>query len=158
MLNGKNMEFNVLKPFDYFFYRNYIFFEKKKDMPFFSSVLMTSMLFASLTSSIWLNLQYVMIIDAEDIVVFKNFRREYTLSMVIVAFAYFIGTYFLYKKRKEKTLKDFKNSKYNRIIPYWVFPTIAFISFFLGLIPAICLRDILEEHNMEGIVFRWLFS
>ena len=29
------MKFNILKPFDYFFYRNYIYFEKKKDMPFF---------------------------------------------------------------------------------------------------------------------------
>ena len=119
---------------------------------------MTSMLFASLTSSIWLNLRYVMIIYSEDIVVFKNFRREYTLSMAIVAFTYYMITYFLYKKRKEKVLKEFKNSKYNRILPYWVFPTISFITFFLGLIPAIYLKDILEEHNMEGIVFRWLFS
>ena len=152
------MKFNILKPFDYFFYRNYIYFEKKKDMPFFSSILMTSMLFASLTSSIWLNLRYVMIIYSEDIVVFKNFRREYTLSMAIGAFTYYMITYFLYKKRKEKVLKEFKNSKYNRILPYWVFPTISFITFFLGLIPAIYLKDILEEHNMEGIVFRWLFS
>ena len=99
-----------------------------------------------------------MITVDQDIVVFRNFRREYTLSMVISAFTYFMLTYFLYKKRKEKVLKEFKNSKYNRIIPYWVFPTIAFFAFFIGLIPAIYLQDILEEHNMEGIVFRWLFS
>lgn len=152
------MNFNILKPFDYFFYRIYIYFEKKKDMPFFSSVVMTSMLFEALTSSIWFNLRYVMITVDQDIVVFRNFRREYTLSMVISAFTYFMLTYFLYKKRKEKVLKEFKNSKYNRIIPYWVFPTIAFFACFIGLIPVIYLQGILEEHNMEGIVFRWLFS
>lgn len=114
---------------------------------------MTSMLFASLTSSIWLNLRYVMIIYSEDIVVFKNFRREYTLSMAIVAFTYYMITYFLYKKRKEKVLKEFKNSKYNRILPYWVFPTIAFITFFLDL----SLQYILET-SLKNIIWRELYS
>lgn len=152
------MNFNILKPFDYFFYRNYIYYKKKKDLPFFSSVITTSLLFEALTSFIWYNIKYVTITKDQDIVVFENFRRQFTLSLVIVFFSYYIVTYFMYKKRKEKILKEFKGSKYNRIIPYWFFPTILIFTVFLGLIPTVYIQAFLEENNMEGIVFRWLFS
>ena len=149
------MKLNVLKPFDYLFYRHYIFFQEKKDMPFFSSVLSMTMFYGGLTSAFWYNLCYL--IFTENIVVFKYTDRKYTLTIIISAVLYFLATFFLYKKRKGKILDDFKDSKYNRIIPYWVFPAITFVVFFLGLIPGIILNDFLEEHNMKGIIFRWLF-
>lgn len=150
------MKLNVLKPFDYLFYRNYIFFQKKKDMPFFSSVLSMSVLYMALTSALWYNLGYL--IFTEDIVVFRYIGRKYTLTLIIFALLYFIATFFLYKKRKEKILMEFVKSKYNKLIPYWVIPCCSFLSFFAGLIPGIILNDFLEEHNMEGIISRWFFS
>ena len=110
-----------MKLFDYYFYRMYQFYESRNDPALFTSSMFTAVVFLDLFSMIWWNILNYLVKDLNNIPV----TMLYIISSIL--------SYLRYRKEKNRIFEEFKESKYNTILPNWIFPAFVPISIIVGI-------------------------
>lgn len=146
----------IMKPFDYIFYRYYKYYIKKKNaIPFMESALTVAFEIAWLTSGLWGILVRVM--TTHDIVLIHYYgTRQIHLSSVIIFLIFSIPIYRYYKRKKDEIMNTFTDSRFNTI-PFWLFVFLHVTAVFvLGIFGIVYMHRFVETYNLEGILERWL--
>lgn len=118
-----SINISIMKIIDYFFYRIYLFEEKRRNPALFGGSLFTTLVIFNLTAVIWLPLFRILTKDSETA----------KFVSIIVFIICTIISFFRYKQKKNIIINQFKHSKYNQIIPDWCFIVMISVSALIGI-------------------------
>lgn len=125
---------HTMKLLDYYFYRTYLFQKARGNPALFGGSLFTTLITICFSAPIWLPVFDAITND-------KVLQRVLSYSFLVVCFVF---SYYRYKREKDRILREFKDSKYNKLIPNWCFAALVPISCLIGAIGAIYISRIFQ--------------
>lgn len=130
--------------FDYLFCCRYTYeIKKKRESPFFNSVIYISMLIVALTCAAWTSVIYLLWREHPD--------HVYPVPIII-----FIILYMRYKKKKEIILKKNRTAKTNPKHPLLLYYVSFILSTVLGIGAGVLARRFLEARYSQGALLDWI--
>ena len=138
---------------DYMFYRLYIFAKKNKEAPAATAALGVAGFLIIALPVVWLEIPYLLFGWMPG-----DTKADRKIASVIVLSIIYFCVYFWYKPREKDIIKKYEHSKYNEKIPYFIFPLITFIIFFVAMAIEIPIHIWLEDNHYEGIVGKWFLG
>ena len=132
--------------FDYLFYRVYIHYQKHGEYDLWGPSIFVGACMVLLSSPIWLEAYYIL------------FGKEhYRIYLVTVCIITILWSFLRYKKRKERIIMKYANSKYNRRIPIFLIYSMTIVFFIIAIV---CLElldhFILDPYHLKGILSTWI--
>ena len=128
--------------FDYLFYRVHIHYMKHGEYDLWGPSFFVGICMALLSSPIWSG--------AYQILFGKCYNKILYVTICIIAY---VWSYLRYKKRKERIIMKYANSKYNRRIPIFLIYSMVIVFFIIAVVCMELLEHfILEPYHLEGIL------
>lgn len=122
-----------MKLLDYYFYRTYLFQKARGNPALFGGSLFTTLITICFSAPIWLPVFDAITND-------KVLQRVLSYSFLVVCVVF---SYYRYKREKDRILREFKDSKYNKI-PYWCLVALVPICGIIGATAAVYISRIFQ--------------
>ena len=128
--------------FDYLFYRVHIHYQKHGEYDLWGPSIFVGACMVLLSLPIWYGAYQILFGE-----------EHYRICIVIVCIIAYVWTYLRYKKRKERIIMKYANSKYNRRIPIFLIYSMTIVFFIIAVVCISLLKHfILEPYHLEGIL------
>jgi len=128
--------------FDYLFYRVHIHYMKHGEYDLWGPSIFVGICMVLLSLPIWYGAYQILFGE-----------EHYRICLVIVCVITYVWTYLRYKKRKERIIMKYANSKYNRRIPIFLIYSMTIVFFIIAIV---CLElldhFILDPYHLKGIL------
>ena len=135
------------------FCRLYIYFKKNKEAPVATASIGVAAFIGAAFPIIWIEIPYLLFGWMPE-----NTKEDRKIASAIACAIIYFCVYFWYKPREKKIITKYEHSKYNDIIPYFVFPLSTFVVFFVALFIEIPIHRWIEDNHYDGIVLRWFLG